>query len=124
MIQAITWALVPTSGAGMSLFGPIRILISVAYRRVSRSSSPGESCRGSHVTPPLAPPNGRCISADFQVIHMASARTSLSRTSGLYRIPPLVGPRTGLWCTRYPVKMRTDPSSIPTGKCTTSSRCG
>ena len=30
MIQAITWALVPTSGAGMSLFGPIRMLISVA----------------------------------------------------------------------------------------------
>ena len=30
MIQAITWALVPTSGAGISRSGPISGLISVA----------------------------------------------------------------------------------------------
>jgi hypothetical protein len=30
MIHAITWALVPTSGAGMSRSGPMKGLISVA----------------------------------------------------------------------------------------------
>ena len=30
MIQAMIWALVLTSGAGMSLSGPMRMLISVA----------------------------------------------------------------------------------------------
>ena len=30
IIQAMTWGLVPTSGAGMSNSGPIRIEISVA----------------------------------------------------------------------------------------------
>src|SRR3990170_5961130 len=39
-------------------------------------------------------------------------------------MPPLVGPRITLWCTRYPVKTRTDPSSMLTGKWTVSSRCG
>ena len=39
MIQAMTWALVPTSGAGMSRSVPTMPSISVAKRRVSASSS-------------------------------------------------------------------------------------
>ena len=39
MIQAIVWALVPTSGAGMSESGPMIPSSSVANRRVSASSS-------------------------------------------------------------------------------------
>ena len=39
MIQAIVCALVPTSGAGMSISGPITPWSSVAKRRVTRSSS-------------------------------------------------------------------------------------
>ncbi len=77
----------------MSPSGLIRIEISVAYRRVRFSSSRSESRFGSHATPPLAPPYGRFMTAHFQVIHMASARTSSSVTSGWYRIPPFVGPR-------------------------------
>ena len=79
-IHAITCAFVPTSGAGMSFSGPISLMISVVKRRVSRSSSPGESCFGSHTTPPFAPPNGSPISAHFQVIHIDRAFTS-SRVS-------------------------------------------
>ena len=72
----------PTSGAGMSFSGPISLMISVVKRRVMRSSSPSESCFGLQTTPPLAPPNGMPISAHFQVIHIASALTSSSVTSG------------------------------------------
>ncbi len=75
-IHAITWLLVPTSGAGMSFSGPISLMISVVYRRVRRSSSPAERIFGSHTTPPFAPPKGSPISAHFQVIHIASALTS------------------------------------------------
>ena len=39
MIQAIVWALVPTSGAGMSESGPMMPSSSVANRRVRASSS-------------------------------------------------------------------------------------
>ena len=39
MIQAMIWALVFTSGAGMSRLGADDALISVVKRRVSRSSS-------------------------------------------------------------------------------------
>ena len=81
MIQAIIWALVPTSGAGMSESGPMIPSSSVANRRVSASSSFGLISRGSQVTPPFAPPNGTSTSAHFQVIHIASARTS-SRSVG------------------------------------------
>ena len=48
MIQAIVWALVPTSGAGMSESGPMMPSSSVANRRVSASSSFGLIARGSH----------------------------------------------------------------------------
>ena len=58
MIQAMTWALVLTSGAGMSRSGPMRTSISVANRRVSPSSSFWLSCFGSTMTPPLPPPYG------------------------------------------------------------------
>ena len=81
-IQAISRGLVPTSGAGMSFSGPISLMISVVYRRVIPSSSRSDSCFGSHLTPPFAPPNGIPISAHFQVIHIDSARTSSSVTSG------------------------------------------
>ena len=84
----------------MSLSGPMRTLISVAYRRVRRSNSPADSCLGSHTTPPLAPPYGSPAIAHFHVIHMAKARTSCRGTWGWYRMPPWVGPRTVLWCTR------------------------
>ena len=66
----------------MSFSGPISLMISVVKRRVMRSSSPRESFFGSQTTPPLAPPNGMFISAHFQVIHIESALTSSSVTSG------------------------------------------
>jgi hypothetical protein len=44
--------------------------------RVTRSSSSRVKRAGSRVTPPLAPPNGSRMSAHFQVMPMASARTS------------------------------------------------
>ena len=81
-IHAITCASVPTSGAGMSFSGPISLMISLVYRRVSRSFSPNESSFGSQMTPPFAPPNGRPISAHFHVIHIASALTSSCVTAG------------------------------------------
>ncbi len=81
-IQAITRASVPTSGAGMSFSGPISLMISLVNRRVMRSSSRRESAFGSTITPPFAPPNGMFASAHFHVIHIESALTSSSVTSG------------------------------------------
>ena len=100
MIQAIVCALVPTSGAGMSESGPMMPSSSVANRRVSASSSFELIVVGSHVTPPFAPPNGTSTSAHFQVIHMASARTSSTSVAGWKRRPPFAGPRATLCCTR------------------------
>jgi hypothetical protein len=100
MIQAIVWALVPTSGAGMSESGPMMPSSSVAKRRVSASSSVELIEPGSHVTPPFAPPNGTSTSAHFQVIHIASARTSSMSVLGWKRNPPLAGPRATLCWTR------------------------
>jgi len=56
IIHAITWALVLTSGAGMSFVGPMTMPISLVKRRVTFSSSFRLSFFGSHRTPPLAPP--------------------------------------------------------------------
>jgi hypothetical protein len=56
MIQAMICGLVPTSGAGTSMLGFISGLMSVAKRRVSRSSSVRDSVAGSTITPPFAPP--------------------------------------------------------------------
>ena len=73
------WALVLTSGAGMSFSGPTRTSISVKKRRVRPSSSFWLSCLGSTMTPPLPPPYGMPTTAHFQVIHMARALTSSRR---------------------------------------------
>ncbi len=81
-IQAMTRPSVPTSGAGMSFSGPISLMISDVNLRVMRWSSPSDICFGLQTTPPLAPPNGMPASAHFQVIHIASALTSSSVTSG------------------------------------------
>ncbi len=81
MIQAIVWALVLTSGAGMSRSGPMSGLISVVNRRVMPSTSRRVSFLGSTITPPLPPPYGMFTQAHFQVIHIASARTSSRVTS-------------------------------------------
>ena len=48
----------------------------------------------------LAPPNGTSTRAHFQVIHIASARTSSRSVVGWNRIPPFAGPRAMLCCTR------------------------
>jgi hypothetical protein len=82
MIQAMVCALVLTSGAGMSRSGPMSGLISVVKRRVSPSTSRIESFLGSTTTPPFAPPYGMFTQAHFQVIHIDSALTSSSVTSG------------------------------------------
>ena len=66
----------------MSFSGPISLTISEVKRRVIRSSSPADIVFGSQTTPPFAPPNGRFISAHFQVIAIASAFVSSSVTSG------------------------------------------
>ena len=124
MIQAITWAFVPTSGAGMSESGPTIGWSSVAKRRVRPSSSLPLMLVGSQLTPPFAPPNGTSTSAHFQVIHIASARTSSRSVWGWKRRPPLAGPRATLCWTRYPENTRTEPLSIFTGKFTVYSRCG
>ncbi len=100
IIQAIVWAFVPMSGAGMSESGPMMFWSSAVKRRVRRSSSPVESSRGSTVTPPFAPPNGTLTRAHFQVIHMARARTSSMSVRGWKRMPPLAGPRETLCWTR------------------------
>ena len=66
----------------MSTSGPISFTISLAKRRVIRSSSPFDIDFGSQAMPPLAPPNGMPVRAHFHVIHIASARTSSRVTSG------------------------------------------
>ena len=62
--------------------GPMIGKISLAYRRVMRSSSLLDMRFGSQITPPLAPPNGTLTVAVFQVIHAASAFTSSRVTLG------------------------------------------
>ena len=79
MIHAMTWALVLTSGAGMSVCGPMMSWICWTKQRVSRSSSRGESVSGSTAMPPLAPPKGRFTTAVFHV--MSEARPSASSRS-------------------------------------------
>ena len=68
-------------------------------RRAPRAPS-GSSSFGSQVTPPFAPPNGTSTRAHFQVIHIASARTSSRSVAGWKRRPPLAGPRATLCWTR------------------------
>jgi hypothetical protein len=56
MNQAITWALVPTSGAGMSRCGPSTFSILSRNDRATDWTSRGSSLLGSTFTPPFAPP--------------------------------------------------------------------
>ena len=82
IIQAITWALVLTSGAGMSRVGPRTFsILSMKDRVIFWSSSRLRSLAGQF-TPPFAPPKGMPTTAVFQVISVASARTSSRSTSG------------------------------------------
>ena len=81
MNQDMIWALVLTSGAGMSRSGPMRTSISVKKRRERCSSSFIDSFLGSTITPPLPPPYGMPTTAHFQVIHIARALTSSIVTS-------------------------------------------
>src|SRR3954452_19730857 len=108
----------------MSFSGPMIGMISLAYRRVTRSSSLRDSSRGSTATPPFAPPYGMPISAHFQVIHIASARTSSRSVCGWKRTPPLAGPRDRLCCTRYPESTCMVPSSRRSGTATCIDRRG
>ena len=100
IIHAIVCSFVAMSGAGMSVSGPISRTSSCVKRRVSRSTSRGDSSRGLQRMPPFAPPYGRRSSAHFHVIHVASAAHSPSETSSSYRMPPFVGPSTLECCTR------------------------
>ncbi len=81
-IQAMTWALVFTSGAGMSSFGPMNRWIRSTKVRVRCSSSRGERSAGSQSIAPFAPPYGRSTTAVFHVMSEASARTSSRSTVG------------------------------------------
>jgi hypothetical protein len=56
IIQAIVCSFVAMSGAGMSSCGPITGRSSEVKRRVSRSISACDICRGLQRTPPFAPP--------------------------------------------------------------------
>ena len=89
IIQAITWAFVLTSGAGMSRVGPSTFSILSMNERVIFCTSERSSWSAGQLTPPLAPPNGTPATAVFQVISEASARTSSMSTSGWKRTPPL-----------------------------------
>ena len=89
MNQAMTWALVPTSGAGMSRLGPSTLSTLPMNERATRCSSSCVRSCGFTSTPPLAPPNGMPTMAVFQLISSARARTSSRSTSGWKRTPPL-----------------------------------
>ena len=100
IIQAITWAFVFTSGAGMSRVGPSTFSILSMKDRVIFCTSSRLSSVGSQFTPPLAPPKGMPTIAVFHDISAARARTSSRSTSGWKRTPPLYGPRAPLCWTR------------------------
>jgi len=124
--QAISVPPVFMSGAGMSVFGPMTPRRLWTSFLVSFSSSFWLRVDGSTVTPPLAPPKGRFMTAVFQVIKEARERTwgeregsvqcrerdrerwkvlTSSRSHwGWKRIPPLYGPRALSCCTLYASK--------------------
>ena len=89
IIHAITWALVLTSGAGMSRVGPRTFSTLSMNDRVIVWTSERSSWSAGQLTPPLAPPNGTPATAVFQVISEARARISSMSTSGWKRTPPL-----------------------------------
>lgn len=75
-----TWAFVPMSGAGMSVWIPMRSCIFWVKTRVRRSSSLLLNSFGLHPIPPFAPPYGISATAVFQVISWARAFTSSGST--------------------------------------------
>ncbi len=110
--HAITSAFVPTSGAGMSMFGPMSPFSRYMNRSVMLSSSSLLYSRGSMRSPPFAPPNGTSAIAVFHVISAASALNRSRLTALWNRSPPLYGPRAWLCCTRYPLSRTKPPGSI------------
>jgi hypothetical protein len=88
----------------MSVYGPMLSPRAAMNRRVILRFSFTDMVRGSHSTPPLAPPKGTSSTAHFQLIHVARAVTSSSSTLGWKRMPPLPGPRVSLCSTRKPRK--------------------
>src|SRR5437867_9885065 len=121
-IHPISRAPVFTSGAGMSVYGPMTGAISRMNERESRSSSPSDSFLGSTATPPLPPPNGMSRSAHFQVMRAEKHLISSWATVWWYRRPPLYGPRALLCWIRYPSNVVSAPSSIGTRTCTVVDR--
>lgn len=79
-LERITWELVPMSGAGISVWIPMRSWIFWVKTRVRRSSSLLLRSRGEHPMPPFAPPYGRFTTAVFHVISWARALTSSGST--------------------------------------------
>lgn len=75
-----TWAFVPMSGAGTSVWTPIRSWIFWVKTRVRRSNSLLLKSPGLHPIPPLAPPYGMSATALFHVISWARAFTSSGST--------------------------------------------
>ncbi len=82
IIHAMTWAFVPTSGAGMSRVGPSTLSIFDMNERVIRWSSSRARSPLGQLIPPFAPPNGSPVITVFHVMSEASARTSSRSTSG------------------------------------------
>ncbi len=123
-IQLMTCAFVFMSGAGMSVCGPMTPEIASTNLRVRRCSSLADSFVGSHWMPPFAPPNGTPTTAVFQVIKLASERTSSISTDGWNLRPPLNGPRESSCWTRYPMKFASEPSSRRMFSSTRTSRAG
>lgn len=71
---------VPISGAGTSVWVPIKSCIFWVKTRVSRSSSEQLNSLGLHPIPPLAPPYGMLATAVFHVMSCAKAFTSSGST--------------------------------------------
>jgi hypothetical protein len=113
-IQIMCWGVVMTSGAGTSVNSPmLRAIWRTHPRQICSCSRMLRWC-GSQTTPPLPPPRGMSTSAHFQVIHIARARTVSIVSCGWKRMPPLLGPRASLCCTRKPLKTCT--SRRPCGR--------
>jgi hypothetical protein len=82
-IHAMFCSLVPMSGAGTPVLGPMKGSSSSLKRRVRDSSSRALMASGSHAMPHVAPTKGRSNRAHFKLIHMASAATSPRSTCRL-----------------------------------------
>ena len=91
IIQAITWAFVLTSGAGMSRVGPRTFWTLSMNDLVIAWSSERSSSFAGQLTPPLAPPNGIPTTAVFQVISEASAPHLVDVDLGMEPNAALVG---------------------------------